>query len=82
MLDTVTALGWALLVEKKISACWSISQQNTVLQDLQRDVLFFSVSKGAVNFEEVIAYLEQSCRHLESLADPLIYELTEHDEVQ
>ncbi|KAM7430043.1 hypothetical protein ABFA07_019200 [Porites harrisoni] len=39
-----------------------------------------SVSKGAVNFEEVIAYLEQSCRHLESLADPLIYELTEHDE--
>ena len=52
-----------------------------MLQDLQRDVLLFSVSKGAVNFEEVIAYLEQSCRHLESLADPLFYELTEHDEV-
>lgn len=34
-----------------------------------------------VTFEQVITHLEQSCRHLESLADPLIYELTEHDEV-
>lgn len=34
-----------------------------------------------MSFEQVINHLEQSCRHLESLADPLIYELTEHDEV-
>ncbi|XP_022807104.1 neuroblastoma-amplified sequence-like isoform X1 [Stylophora pistillata] len=33
-----------------------------------------------VSFGQVINHLEQSCRHLESLADPLIYELTEHDE--
>ena len=34
-----------------------------------------------MSFEQVINHLEQSCRHLESLADPLIYELTEYDEV-
>ena len=34
-----------------------------------------------MSFEQVINHLEQSCRHLESLADPLVYELTEHDEV-
>ena len=37
--------------------------------------------EGNVSFEQVVNHLEQSCRHLESLGDPLIYELTEHDEV-
>jgi len=44
---------------------------------------FFSSSgsEGNVSFEQVIKHLEQSCRHLESLADPLIDELTEYDAV-
>ena len=50
---------------------------------VQTDEVFFYCSALGQNvtFEQVITHLEQSCRHLESLADPLIYELTEHDEV-
>ena len=40
-----------------------------------------SGSQENITFEKLVAYLEQSCRHLESLADPLIYELRETDEV-
>lgn len=73
---------FCIILLKLVKVHMYVQLFTAVLNTKTVNKLFFcSGSEGNISFEQVINHLEQSCRHLESLADPLIYELTEHDEV-